>query len=104
MLLPVSVVWCGTVMLLPVSVVWCGVVWYCNAVASIKLILLTAMQGYRAHLGISVMQSCEMALSYYTKAANKGICLCIEIIYLDLNTCHHIHTELCTTESVLQIV
>ena len=91
-------------MLLPVSVVWCGVVWCCNAVASIKLILLTAMQGYRAHLGISVMQSCEMALSYYTKAANKGIYLRIEIIYLGLNTCHHIHTELCSTESVLQIV
>jgi len=29
--------------------------------------------GYRAHLGISVVQSCEMALSYYYKAATKVV-------------------------------
>ncbi len=35
------------------------------------------MQGYRALSGISVVQSCEGALSYYYKAAKKGTNRCI---------------------------
>ena len=34
--------------------------------------IFSILQGYRALMGISVVQSCEAALSYYYKAAKKG--------------------------------
>lgn len=36
-------------------------------------LMCVCMQGYRSLMGINVAQSCEAALSYYHKAAQKGV-------------------------------
>lgn len=49
--------------------------------------MCVCMQGYRSLMGINVAQSCEAALSYYHKAAKKGMIGNYIDFVLTLNDC-----------------